>query len=180
MEIKISSVLILKGLQLISWILFIGLCIHAGSLLFTMIYVLIGNPNAAIYYELEHVLQADNSHFIKLMSIMVIVAILKAILFYCIIKVFVKKQLNVNYPFTETFYTFINNMAWIALGIGLFSHWGSGYLKKMTVLNLPLPEDKTLHIAGADVWIFMAIILLVLAQIFKKGVVMQHENEYTI
>lgn len=180
MEIKISSEFILKGLQLISWVVFIGLCIHSGSLLFAMVYALIGNPNAAVYYELDHVLQTDNSHFITLMSIMIIVAVLKTILFYCIIKVFIKKHLNVNYPFTEAFFSFINNMAWLALGIGLFSYWGSGYLKKLSLLNLPIPNEQTVHIAGADVWIFMAIILLVLAQLFKKGVAMQHENEYTI
>ena len=103
---------------------------------------------------------------------------------YYLIKICVKKDKTIdatNFATPATaFFSFINNMAWLALGIGLFSYWGSGYLKKLSLLNLPIPNEQTVHIAGADVWIFMAIILLVLAQLFKKGVAMQHENEYTI
>jgi len=37
-----------------------------------------------------------------------------------------------------------------------------------------------LHIDGADVWLFMALVLFVFAQVFKKGIELQNENDLTI
>ncbi|RZL33826.1 MAG: DUF2975 domain-containing protein, partial [Pedobacter sp.] len=35
-------------------------------------------------------------------------------------------------------------------------------------------------LGGADVWIFMAIVLLLINQILKRGVELQNENNLTI
>jgi hypothetical protein len=43
-----------------------------------------------------------------------------------------------------------------------------------------MPDTQTLVLGGADVWIFMAIILFVLAQLFKRGIEIQNENELTV
>jgi len=37
-----------------------------------------------------------------------------------------------------------------------------------------------MRLAGADVWLFMGIVLLIIAFIFKKGIEIQSENDLTI
>jgi hypothetical protein len=39
---------------------------------------------------------------------------------------------------------------------------------------------QALHISGADVWLFMAVILFVIGQIVKRGIEIHAENELTI
>lgn len=43
-----------------------------------------------------------------------------------------------------------------------------------------MPDIQSLNLDGSDVWLFMGLILLVIAQIFKKGIEIQTENELTI
>jgi len=43
-----------------------------------------------------------------------------------------------------------------------------------------MPEIQYLRLGGADVWLFMGVILFVLAQIFKRGIEIQTENELTV
>ena len=52
----------------------------------------------------------------------------------------------------------------------------SGLVKK----GVNMPDIQYLHLGGADVWLFMGVILFVIAQIFKRGIEIQTENELTI
>ena len=45
MEIKISTSQILKVLEILSWIIFIGLCVEAGSIIVNTFITLFINPN---------------------------------------------------------------------------------------------------------------------------------------
>ncbi len=71
-------------------------------------------------------------------------------------------------------------MAYFALAIGLFSYWGTRYNDYFLQNGVTMPELQHLKFAGADVWIFMGIVLLVISQIVKRGVELQTENDLTI
>jgi hypothetical protein len=43
-----------------------------------------------------------------------------------------------------------------------------------------MPAIESLRIGGADVWLFMGVTLLVIGQIYKKGIEIQTENELTV
>ena len=43
-----------------------------------------------------------------------------------------------------------------------------------------MPEVQYLRLGGADVWLFMGVILFVLAQMFKRGIEIQSENDLTV
>jgi hypothetical protein len=43
-----------------------------------------------------------------------------------------------------------------------------------------MPDIEHLRVGGADVWIFMAVALFVVGQVFKKGTELQTENELTV
>jgi len=43
-----------------------------------------------------------------------------------------------------------------------------------------MPDTQHLRLGGADVWLFMSVTLFVIAQIFKRGIEIQTENELTV
>jgi hypothetical protein len=50
----------------------------------------------------------------------------------------------------------------------------------LTKQGVKSADLQSLHIAGADVWLFMAVILFVIVQIVKRGIEIQRENDLTI
>lgn len=180
MKIVISSRHILTALIVICWMIFIGLLMDAGIILGHTVFALFINPKNAGYMGLASVYEANESYFVILTTLMSIVAIMKALLFYVIIHFFHKKKLDFARPFNVELGKFISNISYLALGIGLFSYWGQNHSKGLRALGLTLPEVQELKIGGADVWIFMGVTLLVIAQIIKKGIEIQSENELTV
>jgi hypothetical protein len=75
---------------------------------------------------------------------------------------------------------FIFNIAYLALGIGLFSLWGVKYVAWFVKQGVKMPEIQYLRIDGGDVWLFMSVILFVIAHIFKRGIEIQTENDLTV
>ena len=183
MEIKISTTQILKVLQVLSWIIFIGLCVEAGGIVFNTFFTLVLNPNgAANFWEADFsaVHQYDRGHFAAIALVMIIVAVLKAIMFYLIVKLFVDKKLNIYQPFSPELRRFILNLSYLAIGIGFFSAFGARYADRLSKQEVQMPDLQSLHMAGADVWLFMGVILIVIAQIVKRGIEIQNENNLTI
>lgn len=185
MEIKITTKQLLKVLQVLSWIIFIGLCIEAGGITVNTIITLFINPaGVENFWEgagyLSGLYKFDRGHFIVISITMIIVAVLKAIMFYLIVKLFTERKLNISQPFNMELTRFILMSSYLALGIGLFSRFGSGYSVWLTKQGIGPADLQALHIAGADVWLFMAVILFVIAQVVKRGIEIQTENDLTI
>jgi hypothetical protein len=185
MEIKITTNQMLKVLQILSWIIFIGLCIEAGGITVNTFITLFINPlGAENFWEgneyLSNLYKYDKEHFIVITCTMIIVAVLKAIMFYLIVEVFTDKKLKISQPFSMELRSFIVKQSYLALGIGLFSHYGSEYSEWLTKQGVKTADLQSLHIAGADVWLFMAVILFVIVQIVKRGIEIQQENDLTI
>ena len=185
MEIKITTNQILKVLQILSWIIFIGLCIEAGGIIVNTFITLFINPiGVENFWEgneyLSGLYQFDKGHFIVITSTMIIVSVLKAIMFYAIVKVFTDKKLTISQPFSAELRKFIINQSYLALGIGLFSQSGYEYAAWLTKQGVSPANLKSLHMDGADVWLFMAVILIVIVQIVKRGIDIQKENDLTI
>jgi hypothetical protein len=185
MEIKITTKQILKVLQILSWIIFIGLCIEAGAIAVnTGITLFINPPGVKNFWEgsdyLSSLLHFDQGYFIAISVTMIIVAVLKAIMFYLIVKLFTEKKLNLSQPFSTELRQFILKMSYLALGIGLFSFYGFKYTAWLASKGVGAADLQVLHIAGADVWLFMAVILYVIVQIVKRGIEIQTENDLTV
>lgn len=185
MEIKITTTQVLKVLQVLSWIIFFGLCVEAGAILVNTFITLFINPQGVKnFWESPGYLSAvhafDRSHFIVITSVMIIVAVLKSIMFYTIVKLFTDKKLDMAQPFNMALKNFIAVLSYLALGIGLFSGSGANFAAWLAKQGAPVADLQSLHIAGADVWLFMAVILFVIAQVVKRGVEIQTENDLTI
>ena len=184
MEIKISSQQMLNVLYVLAWIIFIGLGIDAGGFLVNTFFTLFVNSIDSSYFwnhiNLSSLYQFNQSYFVTLTSLISIVAVLKAILFYLIIKIIHDKKLNLAQPFNKEVNRFIFNVAYLVLGIGFFAIWGTSFSEKMVQQSVTIPSIQHLKIAGGDVWLFMGITLLVIAQIFKRGIEIQEENDLTV
>jgi len=185
MEIKITTNQILKVLQILSWIIFIGLCVEAGGIAVNTFISLIINPNGATnFWEgadyLSRLYAYDYGHFLIITVVMTIVTVLKAIMFYLIVKLFTEKKLNLSQPFSLNLSGFILKLSYLALAIGLFSYSGLNFSVWLTQQGFEKADLQSLQIAGADVWLFMAVILYVIVYIVKRGIEIQNENDLTI
>lgn len=184
LHMSIKTDYILKALQVLSWIIFIGLCIEAGGFLTNTIATLALTPEGATKFWKEVDLAAlyhyDQSHYVMLASLMIIAVVLKALMFYFIVKIFYDKRLDLSKPFNEVMRRFVLIIAYLALGIGIFSLWGTKFAGQLVSQGVQLPDILQLRLGGADVWLFMGVTLLVIAFIFKKGVEIQNENDLTI
>jgi len=180
----ISTKQILKVLLLLSWIIFIGVCIEAGGCIFSAGYTVLINPiNAAHFWtgnDLSGLYKYDPGYFICETLLISIAGVLKACMFYLIVKMLHDKKLDMAQPFSNEVRGFILKMSYLAFGIGLFTQWGVNYTEWLVKKGVNMPDTQHLHLGGADVWLFTGVILFVIAQIFKRGIEIQTENELTV
>jgi len=181
---SIKTDYILKALQVLSWIIFVGLCIEAGGFTTnTVATLMLGSEGAAKFWkqvDLTALYSYNQSHYIMLASIMIIATVLKALMFYFIVKIFHDKKFDLSKPFNEVMRRFVLMIAYLALGIGLFSFWGEKFVGQLVTQGVKLPDIMQLRLGGADVWLCMGVTLLVIAFIFKKGIEIQNENDLTV
>jgi len=170
-------------LIIISWIIFVGVCIEAGGFIANSVFVLF-KPEFVRYLwqqvDLTELFNHDRGYFFVMTLVIGIVMVLKAWLFYGIIKILHDKKSTLAQPFNEAIRRFILSSACIALLIGLFSNSGARYSQWLTQKGINMPDIQALNLEGADVWLFMSVILFVIAQVFKKGIEIQTENELTV
>jgi hypothetical protein len=184
MEIKITTKQVLKVLYVLSWIVFIVVCIEAGGIIFNMFYTLVLNPVGAGYFwnriDLSGVHKYDKGHFFAVTMFMGIVSVMRAWIFYLVIKILYDKKLNLSLPFNKEVGKFIVRLSWLSFLIGLFSWRGAEYVQWLVTKGIQMPPIESLRLGGADVWLFMGAVLFVIAQIFKRGIEIQSENELTV
>jgi len=180
MEIRISTNQILKILYILSWILFIGICIEAGSFIWNAFFTLVINPDNASYLDLSSLYNYDPGNYFVQFLLMIIVAVMRSFLLYLIVKILHDEKLNLSLPFNKELGRFIFKVSYLALAIGIFSYWGVKYSEWLADQGVNMPDIQHLRLAGADVWLFMGVILFVIGHIFKRGIEIQIENELTI
>ena len=184
MEIKITTTQILKVLYVLSWIIFIGVCIEAGGFIFNAFFTLVLKPVGANHFwqevDLSGLYKYDPGYFFVVTLLMSIVAVLRACIFYLIVKILHDKKLDMSQPFNREVGRFIFKIAYLALMTGMFSLWGVRYSEWLVKQGVKMPDIQYLRLGGADVWVFMGVTLYVIAQIFKRGIEIQTENELTV
>lgn len=101
-------------------------------------------------------------------------------MFYLIIKVAYDKKIAIKQPFSLRLVHFVSNVAYLAIGIAIFSYLGAKYSFGLMSESIVIPDIEHLNFGGADVWLFMGFALLVIAQIFQRGIEIQDEHELTV
>ena len=179
METKTKSVL--QVMKALTWIVFIGLCIKVGAMLFSFFVSLFVNPEAAkdlyLGLNLSELFNFSKLHYVNMFILVIISPILKAYLFFLLIKVF--STINLKHPFSSTIRLLLSNISLVALSIGMssviaVSYYGWLYKKGMLLYSLPR------HISGSSEFLFFAGIIFIISLIFKRGIEMQSENDLTV
>lgn len=177
---KKNSDTILKGLHIASWIIFIGLCIEAGALVFNFIFTFfkpVATHNVYNGLDLSRLYQKEFPHFVGIMSCIVLLALLKAYLFYLVVNLFSK--LNFVSPFSIGIAKIIEKISYEALSIAIISVVAKQYAERLIQEGHELSETNT-YWNDTAAFFMMAAIVYVISQIFKKGIELQQENDLTI
>jgi hypothetical protein len=171
---------ILKVLHVVSWIIFIGLCIEAGALIFNFLYTLF-KPSASqdIYKDLDLSEMYVNQfpQFIGLMSFVLVLAVLKAYLFYLVVEIF--QKLNLVKPFDNQISKLIGKISNEAFAIAIVSVIAHQYTERLIHSGYEVSHVQKYYNDTAA-FLMMAAIVFVISQVFKKGIELQNENDLTV
>ena len=166
---------LLMVMRVLARVVFIGLCIKAGALLISYV-VSIGNPTAAkkLYAEtdLSSYRQLGLTQYTLIVGYQVIYIITQAYAAFLVTMLLTK--LNISRPFSPEVVTLMQRLSYCILNVWLVAVVNNihvGILEQ----RLGIPANKI----SVDA-IFLAGIVYVLAQMFKRGVEIQSENELTV
>lgn len=172
--------LIFIGLSVVAWIIFIGLSIEAGALIVNFIFSLYKPEVIQNLYQkldLSEMYNRSKWAFFYMYSFILVISVLKAVLFYVVIKL--TSKLNLLKPFSSFVSKQITLISYYTLSIGLLS-----FVARQTANNLMHKgyEIDRLHQFWADsqAFILMAAVIYIIATIFSKGVEIQNENDLTV
>lgn len=174
MKTKTESILIF--MNVLAWMAFIGLMVKAGGLTFSYI-VSILNPEAAknLYREvnLYDVRQFTLWNYTALVSFSVSIIIIQAYIAYLVINVLTK--IRIEKPFTSEISSLLEKISYLIFSTWIIAVIQQGYIKWLSKsVHLILSQNISFD------FIFLAGIVFVIAQVFKRGVELQSENELTV
>jgi Protein of unknown function (DUF2975) len=177
MKTKTEKVLmILKILALLGGI---GYSIECGSELLSLVASFI-NPEWA-----KHTYSADQnifgireysiSFYVYAMCLTIVVSALKAFIWYVVFDLL--SRLKLQTPFSIEVEKKLERIAYLLLGVWVMSSifWKTYiyYLSKATGIHLPTNNT-------GDEYFFIAGIVYIISQVFKRGIEIQEENQLTI
>lgn len=175
-----SNNFVFKGLQVVAWIIFVGLCIEAGALLFNFIFS-IYNPAVVknLYQKLDLSEMYNRSKwvFYGMYSFILFIAFLKAGLFYIVIKLL--NKLDLAKPFNNFVSEQITQISYYTFSIGIISYIARQIAKSFQHQGYHI-DNLNPFWADSQAFIIMAAVVYVIASIFKKGIEIQNENELTV
>ena len=171
---------VFKSLHVVAWIIFVGLCIEAGGFLVNFI-ISIYKPeliqNLYNKLDLSEMYNRSKWAFFSVYSFILFISLLKAYLFYRVIRLLSK--FNLSKPFNNFVSEQITQLSYYTFSIGILS-----YIARQTAKNLQHHGYATDNLnefwADSQAFVLMAAVIYVIAAIFKKGVEIQIENDLTV
>ena len=171
---------VFKGLCIVAWVIFVGLCIEAGGLIVNFVLSLYKPEFVQNLYnklDLSNMYERSKWAFFSMYGFILVIAILKAVLFYVVIRLVSK--IDLSKPFNSYVSSQISQMSYYTLSIGLLSYiarQSANYLMHRGFIT----DNLNQFWADSQAFILMAAVIYVIATIFKKGIAIQNENDLTI
>lgn len=171
-----STQQILMVMRILTWIAFIGLMIKTGAVLISY-GVSWFNPDAAknLYkgLDLYGLRQFDFWHYSASVSFIAAIPAMKAVVLFLVIRALSK--VNLATPFSREIARNLESISAVLVGIcvvSILSNAHHEWLMKRTAISLePGATGEFLFIAG---------LVFIISQVFKRGVEIQSENELTV
>lgn len=173
---KTRTELILKVMYIIAWIAYIGFLIQTGTILISF-GVSWFNPEAArdLYQGLDlyKLSQTNFWYYAHSVSFLVALTGMKAYVSSLAIKILSK--VNLTNPFTMEVTRILEKMSHILFGIWMVGVINNGYASWL-VKRFATSQGEV----ATGEFLFMAGLILIISQVFKRGVEIQSENELTV
>ncbi len=168
------------SLYIVAWLIFVGLSIEAGGLL-TNFFFSLYKPEFVqnLYQKLDLTKMYNDSRlaFFGVYSFILIVSILKACLFYIVIRLMHKMDLSK--PFSSFVARQISQISYYTLLIGLLSFIARQLAKDLMHYGF-VTDNLNQFWVDSQAFIIMGAVIYIIATIFKKGVDIQNENDLTV
>lgn len=171
---------VFKALLIIAWLIFVGLSIEAGGLLVNFFFTLYNPEFLQNLYQKLDLSEMYNTHrfsFFNVYSFILIIAILKALLFYTV--VMLMHRLDLKKPFSIFVSRQINQLSYFTLSIGLLSHIAGLYHQNLINQRIASANLNSFW-EDSEAFILMGAVIYIIATIFKTGVALQNENDLTV
>ncbi|MDX6181703.1 DUF2975 domain-containing protein [Flavobacterium sp. Fl-77] len=172
--------IVFKGLSIVAWMIFVGLCIEAGGLIVNFIFSLYKPEFVANLYQkldLSEMYERNKLAFFSMYSFILVIAILKAVLFYVVI--ILVSKIDLLKPFNNFVSRQISLISYFTLSIGLLSYIAQQSAKNLLHRGFVI-DNLNQFWEDSEAFILMAAVIYVIATIFKKGIDIQNENELTV
>lgn len=169
-----------QPMKVLIWIIFIGLCIEAGAVLFNFVYSAFRPIAAQNLYKglnLSSLLAQDPFHYWATGSLIFAVLALKALVFYKVIATY--QKMDENKPFSPEVASGIRQISYFALWTGLLGLVSKGYLDRLSRSGLDV-GSAGFFLDDSKAMILMAMVVFFIARIFDKGIELQTENDLTV
>lgn len=168
------------ALYAVAWLIFVGLSIEAGGLIVNFFFSLF-KPEFVqnLYQKLDLTAMYNDSKllFFGVYSFILSVAVLKAILFYIVIRLM--HTMDLKKPFSSFVANQIKLLSYYTLFIGLLSYIARQYAKNLMHHGF-VTDNLNQFWVDAQAFILMGAVIYIIAIIFKKGVDIQNENDLTV
>lgn len=175
-----SNNFVIKGLHIVAWIIFVGLSIEAGALIVNFIFSFF-NPQVLhnLYQKLD--LSEMYNHnkwiFFSMYSFILFIAIMKAYLFYMVIRLLSK--FDPSKPFSNFVSDQITQISYTTFSIGIISYIGRQIAKSLEHYGYAT-DNLNPFWTDSQAFVLMAAVIYAIAAIFRKGVEIQNENDLTV
>lgn len=173
---NVSTLQIIRIMHVIAWVVFIGLLIKAGAILFVYVMSLIKPEVSSDLYQgldMSALRQYDLWHYSLIVSFIVALPLMKAQAMFYFITILGKVDLQ--FPFKMELVRLLEKLSQLLLGIWLVGILDSMYTKWLRKFIDEVPASWN----GSE-FIFIAGIVFVISQIYKRGVEIQTENDLTV
>jgi len=168
---------VLKIVNVLFWVVFIGLCIKTGALLVSvMVSLFVNEVGAADLYmglDLSAVLRYDQLQYIAMASMIIVLSALKAYVAYLVVRFFMIFDLSA--PFAPNIADLFLRISHVSLGTGILALCAEGYAKVLVNRGVEVSVDW----GGGEILFFAGVIYL-LSVVFDKGTRLQTESDLTV
>ncbi len=167
---------VLAIMHVFAWIAYIGLCIKVGSILVaygvTSIYPS-ASPKLYPGLDFKELREYSFLHYSFYVAFLAVLWGLKVYVLHLVIKILAK--VNLQNPFTETVAKLLEQISYVLCTIWIVGVLHNVYFNVMLhASGIAIDEWNT------EEFLFMAGVVFIISQIFKRGVELQTENDLTV
>lgn len=177
LTIRTVNLLVLKIVNILFWIVFVGLCIKTGALLISFFVSLFINPEGAkdLYRGLDlfDLYGYSRICYIQAVSLLVVLTGLKAYIAYLVVRLFMLFRLSE--PFRNNLTDLFLKISYFSIVTGMLAIVANLHNKWVMKKGVSFSMDR-----GSEEILFFAGVIYILALVFRKGAELQAENDLTV